>query len=934
MRNVFRRGEILRRAVLNPLLIAFMTLSTSTLLFAQDADFERNANGNSLSTSSGKTLLGITRDTSAPFSIYMSKGNFNIHTSSGTDLVGTYKKRSKNILCIKGLVADKPDSEVCKYAPARGRGMDWQSVNVTDEKDGTTYYDLVVEDEHRGSSQIVYSFDGRLDLERPKAFGDVRNWAGHLIIGRTLKDKEAFFFWLGMDERVDFVFGSGRRVRGSYTIEGGTICFDFDEGDKYDSCRKPRMEKGQLLWARADGGGATSEIVFVKKMEEDGPRPIEVPSQLNAAYMVGSPDGKYLLAISLDKRSASLVSNEVMSRLASFPLTMETWDMRFSSDSNFFALVNETGEMISRSIETGEIVLSREASPDALQRPEIVPLPGGDVIVGYSNGEIWRYYSQDVKEPLKLGTAGADITDLVALEDGRIFVSSAFDGGTLSILKGTQAPSTATTHRVGVFLKNISVTPDGSHILGKTYNDEVVSISLSETDEPEVKRLVVGKGLTFVDIDKYGHAVFGDGKSIVVADPTDLTEKKRWKTKENVFRTVATDIPDVYVVLDRTGDLDFYASSAKQASALANERLTFKSPIRTAVREASRKLAAVSAGEIKSYESLKKQADKAFKDGNCVRYNEIDPNLHPDDRLVDCEKEAARRKEDLRKNQLRNRARSEISKAVNFLECDKANSVFNDVERDAGWEEVDQSAIKTKISDCQIKKKENEDRLTFIAAVDASDCETVKALAVQFGKPDEILRCEMNVALKGKNPRAIFLLASRLDNGGERAAAKELYTVLTTDFIEDDLAITAATRLTALADIEAMEARQAEQAQAIKAAEQRAAAAEAAARKAAEDMKRDTQRKLEAAEAAQRQAERDARDAQRRADEAARLAASQPKRNTRCDHVYVGKEFTRQGRFGITLYYRVLGVSERSGMATIRAQGFSSSDEVDCYDIP
>lgn len=62
---------------------------------------------------------------------------------------------------------------------------------------------------------------------------------------------------------------------------------------------------------------------------------------------------------------------------------------------------------------------------------------------------------------------------------------------------------------------------------------------------------------------------------------------------------------------------------------------------------------------------------------------------------------------------------------------------------------------------------------------------------------------------------------------------------------------------------------------------------------------------------------------------------SAPARSTACDHVYIGKEFeARGGVLRLKQRYIVMGVSERSGLVTIRGKHSDHRQEVTCLDIP
>ena len=134
---------------------------------------------------------------------------------------------------------------------------------------------------------------------------------------------------------------------------------------------------------------------------------------------------------------------------------------------------------------------------------------------------------------------------------------------------------------------------------------------------------------------------------------------------------------------------------------------------------------------------------------------------------------------------------------------------------------------------------------------------------------------------------------AKLENEKARGKARDLYKALLNRFPDDDLAIDAAKRLTALGD---------------------AGAAEKAAAKAA-------------------RAARQAKKARAAQQQSAREAAS---RASACAHVYRGKTFKARGGFlGLKQTYRVVGFSASSQRVTITSHHSPGyNQEISCSGVP
>ena len=72
----------------------------------------------------------------------------------------------------------------------------------------------------------------------------------------------------------------------------------------------------------------------------------------------------------------------------------------------------------------------------------------------------------------------------------------------------------------------------------------------------------------------------------------------------------------------------------------------------------------------------------------------------------------------------------------------------------------------------------------------------------------------------------------------------------------------------------------------------------------------------------------------KRREEERRRAEEERRRLAECDHVYVGKEWTIEGRFGFKNVFTVLSVSPRNGRAVIYNQIVGSRKDVSCREVP
>jgi len=307
-----------------------------------DLTFDNNAKGLSLKRAIGRTLVGVTRDKSKTWSLYLTRDkNAYFHFSSGRKTKATWIQKSRNIICFKGLIKDKPYKEICKYAKPRGRGMDWQTVVDVRKENGSLMYSLATKKEHRGSSQIVYSLPGRKNINQNSYISNVALWPGHVIVGRTLKDREAWFAALNEDRTVDFVFGSGKRYQGRYTVSKKKICFSFAQKPVLNRCRIPTLRKGKIRWASSKDGHSISELVFMQPLPKipQGFQLFTAISRKKNIKVVTAEDGNTIATLQDQPRKMTVWDGASGRNL--FGLTSDIDDLALSSAGHYLAVASK-----------------------------------------------------------------------------------------------------------------------------------------------------------------------------------------------------------------------------------------------------------------------------------------------------------------------------------------------------------------------------------------------------------------------------------------------------------------------------------------------------------------------------------------------------------------------------------------------------------------
>lgn len=340
------------------------------------------------------------------------------------------------IVCLKGLVPERPAEEVCKRAPELGRGLDWMTVTLGTDK-GKPTWAKATRDEHRGSSQMVYSLAGKVEVNRASYVADVTKWAGHGIVGRTLKDREAWFAELKPGGGLDFVFASGKRFSGSYTLKPGEICMTFPDSAAAKGCRKPAINGGKVLCASSTGGGAVSELVDMHKVATASAAPPAVAALAKPAPVNGgprevnslatgthpkfgtSPDRSVLALWDKATNGVQLRETLVGGQIGPIAKVMNLVSMAWSADGTRLAVLTAQG------VEVFEAASGRFLGAVA-RAPEVqVALPdAGSVLIGDVAGRLTRHAFPrgDVLQVVDFGSG--KIMGLAVNPQGQIGVSA------------------------------------------------------------------------------------------------------------------------------------------------------------------------------------------------------------------------------------------------------------------------------------------------------------------------------------------------------------------------------------------------------------------------------------------------------------------------------------------------------------------------------
>lgn len=880
----------------------------ATVAFA-DENFDRNAKGLSIGKVKGRTVVGVTRDTSKVWSLYISNDKTaKYHFSTGKRKTVKWRQPSRNTICIRGLNDAKPNDEVCKLAKPLGRGMDWVTVKIF-ERDGKVTYQLVDPDAHRGSSQIVYSFPGEAEVAKNSYLYDLREWKGHTVVGRTIKDKEAWFVNFGLDGEMDFVFGSGKRFKGTYTLSKSEVCMKFYDKPAFNGCRKPAVKKNKIAWISTQTGGHTSEIVYMKRTEKPGPKLYKKLSR-NKHHMVAIDDQRKTFAAVSRVGAGSVKVYDAKSGLYLASIPQYAQDISFN-DAGSKLIGGFRDEVWQADVATGQLDWVTSRDPNATFSELSYSADQNYVLIGDNAGYLNKYDAKTGKFVSKSKVADDYISDidvnkfgrvLVGTRTGQLFTGQDQNLDDFTMIETLPNPVTIVQFtksgagfrvltKAGNVLKGMTgATKDGMKIVNRQSTGLQASYNLSLSHDQSEMIIAGENGMKLLNSD-------------TLEETLDMPKDATSPYSSVVYLTSQSG----FVGTLKDGGLDIWTRDSNALSKLRR----FISGNQSNARIRKRKIKEVTDRIEREYKELQAKLGALYNEGKCEDYNTQVSGLRKRDRKENCEAEAIRREQ------------MEIyNTALKQLRCEDAQSFRLEVGIGSEFRErkcIDQRQLK-------------EDRRAFDLAVNTNDCDIVSKFEAKFNKVGAADECHFQSALSADNARQLFFAAVRMDTAKQNDRAKRLYIEVMNRFPDDDLAIDAAKRLTELGDQEAQAKKDAENAAAL-----------SAAQKALEQAKRDKDQALREARQREEKAKREAAEARARAAEArareaeARAKANQqPRRNTACDHVTVGRRFSIKGGgfFGIgDATYTVIGISRAGGVVTARMLGTDIQKQFRCSSV-
>ncbi|PCH92527.1 MAG: hypothetical protein COB84_10500 [Rhodobacteraceae bacterium] len=798
-------------------LFAFFTI-LSTQAYA-DADFDRNAKGMRIGSMVGRTIVGVTRDSSKTFSIYLSsakKAHFSF--STGKTATATYKLHSGNIICFKGLDKKAPSSEICKLTDKRGRGMDWQTVKLK-FKNGKSSYSLATKGERRGSSQIVYSFAGRQKINNKSYISDLTKWKGHVVVGRTLKDKEAWFANFDLDGNVDFVFGSGKRYAGRYTATKTTICITFPNQPQMDGCRKPAIKKGKIAWVSTKNDGYISEIVYLKEIQSQGPTSA---TQLSYKSQNMRKSKNNLFAIGTSTKNdgqLNVWSTTSGIRLAKRPL--QARDASIDNQGRYLVAVDRSYLYI-LDLETGTTDKHRYSEADKkapkLNRVTISP-DGSRIALGYTQGDI-RVIERETLKELYLATPhSGKISHMEFFQGNDQLLTSSYDKRLkhLNLLDKTDMP---TIGFLGREISQFALSQDETAIVVADWDGKVIKLQWDGGAFIKQSETKVADGVYGIDIspDRREIILAMDTIGVQFLDFQTLDKKASFKPNGRFSDRAFYIDAENFIATGQKRHPHIYAPTRAKVPALKKKLFAGRTDdlIKTrATKEAFK-------AENLRYNKLKTQAKNLFSSGNCKKYNAMHTDLKPADRLGDCKKAKQRRV-----------ARKNYFVALRNLDCETAETLRKASGGD--WRDI---------TSCQTKVKKHAEKAEYSAAKASKDCAKIRQLQGHFKDYGAADDCELTAAIETRNVRKIYLKAVKFDTSKDIKRARQLYLEVMDNYSEDDLAIDAANRLRELSDMLEQRKIQKRNEFALRAAKREAEIATKAAEKRAKAVeKRENERK-------------------------------------------------------------------------------------------
>lgn len=801
---------------------------------------ERAARGLTLTDAIGWTLIGITRDSSKPWSLYLSPDKQAYFTfSSGSDGVATWRIAADDVICFRGLINNDPQAEICKSTTPQGRGMDWMTVEPVP---GGGLLDFQpVTDEHRGSSQMVFAHEGRHVANQHPVSQNLDDWRGKTVIGRTLRDRETWIADFRADGSVDFIYGSGTRLDGTYTLTRSQICISFPSQPEMAGCRKVIIVDDKLMWANTSDDSYISEVVYTVGSAEDDPTPDYVPRIINTignstrpSYLGNVPDARVAVVaddvenefIFYDDRNGELITTfnaDGGIALATINGPYLAW-IDDTGDAHIWDMAAKGGIAIRKFDINGQNVISLKVSRD-----------GAYIAIGLADsGNILLLATEGSGSQVVLPVTGATHAVPVGFSsDSRNLTVSAGETGTafksISLLSiadenviGFSDTSTPTPTRLPV--QTTLSAPDGfSFNLVTMAQIGDFGIMIEEADDKSTRKLVqfsIAEGdltrtrdTALTQTTPTAVSISRSGKDILLGSATGVV------TSVDMLRNMAVDTvgasygkPITAIThMGRNGDfvmtqtgkvgLRLVPRTEKNEISLTKNRDNQSFAVLTQIdNEANRIAAEVRAAEY-AYLLLRSDASAHYKLGRCDEFEALAGDLKPEHQPeLSCAE-----------NREKNLQQQAFDSAIDGLDCDVASQIF------------EQSSVGStdRIQQCHDLVERNAQMVQFNAAVSAFDCDVVENLEGKLERLGASDICKRDKSLASGSPRQMFITGVQFDTAGNTEFAVSIYEEVMSRFPEDDMALQAAARIMVISDREMMAEAQVEREQAALDAKQR-----------------------------------------------------------------------------------------------------------------
>jgi len=909
-----------------------------------ESDFAFNTSGLELNRSKGRTLVGVTRDSSKTWSVYLARDKkAYFHFSSGRKQTATWRQRSRNIICFTGLVKDKPSQDICKYAPATGRGMDWKTVTIRQGDSGIVYTPVV--DEHRGSSQIVYSVKGKKSVNQNSYQRNIRNWRGQVIVGRTLKDREAWIAKLHSAGRVTFVYGSGKIRKGRYLLKRDEICFNWDNGSGPAECRLPRLKNGKMRWISKATGGSISEIVYMRPLATKKAAPAKKPAK-PVAKKAPAPKPEFIPQLVTIKGigarssvtsayhapSQTLVSGgfqttqvrDVFASNGSKPLYVIDKGfalVHFLKDGTQWIGINSRG-LHAYETETGALLNSTDSTQEGDFLRGITAIgfdPLDDaMLMTKRDGTLVRRDAQTF-EILGTGASKIDRARAIAINTERKAMI-AHSGGKLELVDTRSLQTLGRFGTGGMEVTDIKWSADNKSLFVLGRAGGVLKLTLRNNDVLFRSRAKL-KGTQYVSMAQSQSepelAVLSKERLDIVS-PVTLAVMSSHKVGPVMgpFITYAGLAQPALIIGSYGAKSRLYAKDTAGQQYMTNhwsKVVTASNARILAVQEKRKALTQQRVADLISYAGLRAKTDEIFFAGDCAAYDAAKGSLRTEHQRNNCDAVTAK---------------LAMAEVLLGNDCDAIRAIANKV--DGGPERL-ATCVRTRAYFRSIRQHEQGQK-SYQVALRAGDCDTVAAGLDAHGNTGDMASCQLTQARLSNSPRKLFFAAVKFEGAKDYARARAAYEALMEDHIEDDLALKAAERLTQLNDLALKQEAENQKIAALeaeKAANARAARVER--QRIALEAERARQRQKKEREAAERKRKRDAdraRAKQAEADRARKIeedrrkraAAQQQRKRDRVDAIKVALSSIND-RYGFKSGYTTINTTVSGRVRSYQISG-------------